>query len=744
MDEKLDNCHSEDDTDCLKENDHENIREKTNKNDGYEATLIDDLLRAIGLGHLLSKRKSKVKKEEKLVQSNNSPQTCYSEEHSTFTQNPQSILEEEDADLQSEVSGGDIVEKKFRPKRIFFLVLLIALAFVSYQIISVLLEPSPPSKDVVATYNGKSITVNQLMEYIKVEGVRDNEHGICEKHGFDHSQCDEFEECETHPVHSLESYQQIVKMIAVEKIIEDWANENGITQRDDVEHGLKDLIKDINLESLMGKIHEKELSPDSIPKWKVQQYFDENKDQYYGKVFNDVEAEIREILAVQKDESYFPEYVEKLKQSAGLEVNFELLKVDDPTEEDMNLYYEKNADNFIAKAKADIVELEIDVSKKSGDAITLANEALSKLRAGESFETIVEKYGVDKKVSTISVTQGERTEGFDQEVFRLEENEVSAPLEYGGNIYLIKMLNKEKQKQKSFTEVKDQVKEILIEEKTKAQYELKKDEALFTVHSKRYTLGEFIVEFEELPLEYQTAFAGYEGKKSLVEQMITKELLLEEYGDEAKSDDSKHKIDDMKKQYLAQILHEEEIDNKIGDITDAEAMEFYEENKKNLIEPAKVKLSFIWVDEGVDGEFTEQANTRANEALVEIESGKDFSEVVKQYSDDATAATGGVIDEWLIEEHLSPEFAKAIFSLNVNEVSPMIKSQGGLYIFKVREKEEAKELSFDEVKEDIKNHLLDEKHLEMEGNLENELLEKSKLIIYDKTLRVLLETNLKK
>jgi parvulin-like peptidyl-prolyl isomerase len=74
----------------------------------------------------------------------------------------------------------------------------------------------------------------------------------------------------------------------------------------------------------------------------------------------------------------------------------------------------------------------------------------------------------------------------------------------------------------------------------------------------------------------------------------------------------------------------------------------------------------------------------------------------------------------------------------------MIKSQGGLYIFKVREKEEAKELSFDEVKEDIKNHLLDEKHLEMEGNLENELLEKSKLIIYDKTLRVLLETNLKK
>lgn len=748
MDEKInsqDNSNSENDTNNLNENCDENITEETDQKNSSETTLMQDLLNVTGLAFLRSKRKAKEKKEENLEKSNEQPSTiCYIEEQPTDIPNQENTQPDNDTGLQFDNSSNVITKKLFSPKRIIFSILFLVVAFILYKTLPFLLEPNPPSKDVVATYNNKNITVDQLMEYIKLEDVRENEHEICEKHNFDHSKCNDLEECETHPVHSLESYQQIVKIIAVEKIIDDWANKNGITQRNDIEHGLKDLIKDINLESLLGQIHEKELSPDSIPKWEVQQYFDENKDTYNGKAFNDVEVEIREILAAQKDESFFPEYIDQLKQSAGLNVNLEILKVDNPTEEELKLYYEKNTDSYVAKAKVNIIELKIDVKNDAKDAMKIANEALSRLRAGESFDSIVQKYSVDNKTTTVSVTQGERGEAFDKAVFNLRENDVSDAFEYEGNVYIVKLLSKEKQKQNSYSEVKEQIKEILLKEKTKEQYNLQKAEALFTVHGKRYTLGEFAVEFDELPIEYQTAFAGYEGKKRLVEQMIAKELLLEEYGDETQSAENKHKIDDIKKQYLSQILHKEEIDSKLGEISDTEAEEFYQKNEDNLIEPAKVKLSLIWIDEGANGEKSEQANARANKALKSIQGGADFSEVAKQYSEDATASTGGVIDDWLNEEYLPPDIAKIILSLKANEVSSVMQSQGGLYIVKIREKEEQRKQRFDEVKEAIKNHLLDEKHLEMEADLERELLEKSELTIYNKTLRALLKTSFAK
>lgn len=732
----------EDDALSINDIDNEKIAIETDRESNSETTLMQDLIKASGLAFLRSKRRDKQQSDSfnQIGNEQLAPIIIF-EEDPTNTANQESWPTENEIEVQVDTEK-NVATKKTRLKiRIIIIIFLVIAAYFMYQTVPLLLEPNPPSQEVVATYNNKMITVDQLMEFIQLEGVKDNEHGICEKHGFDHSKCDDLEECETHPVHSLASYQQISRMMAVETIIDDWAAKNGITQRNDVEHGLKDLIKDINLDSLIGQIHEKELSPDSIPKWEVQQYFDENKGTFNGKAFTDVEAEIRNILVSQKDENYFPEYIEKLKQSAGLNVNFEILKVTDPTEQEMQNYYTENSKDFITKAKVNILEIKIDKKDKANDGLSIANEALSKLRAGENFDSVVLKYAIAGKSSTASVFQGERGEVFDKAVFNLRENDFSEAYEFAGEVYLAKLLSKENEKQKTYGTVKQEIKEILLKEKASAQYNIHKDEALFTVHSKRYTLGEFAIEFEELPVEYQIEFAGYEGKKRLVEQMIAKELLLEEYNDETESAEDKHKIEDIRRQYLSQILHKEEIDGKLGEISDTEAEAFYKKNQDKLIEPAKLKLSIIWIDEGANGEKAEQAKAKANEALTAIKNGMDFSEIAKQYSEDASAAVGGVINDWIYEAHLPVDFAKSIFSLGVNAVSQVIRSQGGVYIVKILEKEELRKKSFEEVKDAVKNHLSDEKHLEMEANLEKELLEKSKLIVYDKTLRALVKAN---
>jgi parvulin-like peptidyl-prolyl isomerase len=720
----------------LEKKENDIVSEEPVKKHSSETTLIQDLLSAMGLESFNSKVSSLDAKEKKIDRSNEklSP-------HLPEFNNSQ--LEHDSGLLLNGVHVGKI-EKTSKLKKNVIIITLLIVAFILFKTVPFLFEPNPPSKNIVAVYNNKNITVEQLIEFVKLEGVKDNEHGICEKHGFDHSKCDEFEVCETHPIHSLESYQQIVKLIAVEKIIEDWANENGIIQREDVEHGLKDLVKDINIESVIDLIHQKELTPESIPKWEVQQYFNENNDTYKGRSFKDVEAEIRKILVTKKDESYFEEYIAELKQSAGLIVNFDILKVEEPTDSELQAYYEDNSSKFVIKESAEIEEIRIDKKNNTKDVLGLANDALSKLRAGESFEVVVQNYAIDGKSTMVSVRLGERGEVFDKEVFKLRENEISDVIEYDGNVYIVKMISKDDEVIKKYDDVKQEIMDILLKEKTAKQYDLLKSEALFTVHSKRYTLGEFATEFEELPMEYQTAFAGYDGKKRLLEQMIAKELLLEEYSDKTESAEDLHKIEDIKKQYLSQILHKEEIDGKLSDISDLEAETFYEKNQNNFIEPAKVKLSLIWIDQGASGEKSEQAKARASEALKTILDGTDFGEVAKQYSEDATASIGGVIDEWLSKENLPIDFSKVIFSLKVNEVSPVFSNQGGLYIVKIVEKEEERKQSFEEVEEAIKEYLLDEKHIEMEANLEKELLEKSQLTIYKKTLRALLKTGFEK
>jgi len=492
-------------------------------------------------------------------------------------------------------------------RKLLFIPLLFVLLLASYSLYNFITEPRPPSEDVVATYSGKNLTKEELLTYIKNRGYKEEQHGLCTKHGFDHSKCDQTEECETHPLDSIESYRQVIKMIAVQQIVDDWAKEKGITQKDEVKHDFKHLVEEVSLDKLVDKVHQDQLSPDKIDKWDVQKYYDANKNTYQDKPINEVEGEIRNILAAEKDKSFFPEYIEKLKKNAALTVNYDILRVEDPTE-----------------------------------------------------------------------------------------------------------------------------------------IELRKNEALFTIHGKPFTIGTFQEEFKELSPETQAKFAGFAAKKSLIDQLIAKELLLEESGDEPAEKENSKEIETMKSQYLSQLLHKEEIDEKVGGISDEEAMKVYEEKKNVLAEPAKAQISLIRVDQGPAEAEKTRARQKIDEALQKITSGADFAVIAKEYSGDSAAAAGGEIKSWLHDsERLDPILRKTIFTLQPDEVSGVFEYKGGYYIVKLRQKEEKRQRPFEEVKEQLKKALLDEKHHKREADLKAELLTKAQLVIYDSSLKTLLKEDTK-
>ena len=656
------------------------------------------------------------------------------------SENVEGILEEGTNISQesTEVVEGEPVKKGFKRK---FLIIpaIILIAFLGYRLYGFITEPRPPSEDVVAAYSGKNLTKEELLTYIRSKGYKEEEHGLCETHGFDHSKCDKTEECETHPIHSMEAYRQIIKMISVQKIVDDWAKEKGITQKDEVKHDFKHLVEEVSLDELVDKVHKDQLSPDKIDQLEIQKYYDANKDKYKDKPFSEVEGEIRNILAAEKDKQFFPEYIEKLKKNAGLNVNYDILKVDPPTETEMRSFYGKNKEKYFEPKKAKILEIKVDISGSEDDARKKADEALTKIRGGENFEDVAKRYSNGKQFDAYYVKQGEKGTNFEDKVFNLQINEISSAFKDGNSFYVVKVIEKQEKRQKTFGEALDASKAEVLKEKEGKQYELRKNEALFSVHGKRFTLGEFKEEFKELSPETQAKFASFEAKKSLIDQLIAKELLLEESGDDSADKEDNEEVEELKNQYIQQILHKEEIDEKIGKITDEEAKKFYEEKKNFLVDPPKAQISLIRVEQGTSDAEKTRARQRIDEALQKLKGGADFAAVAKEYSNAPTASAGGEQNEWLYDENIDPVLKENIFKLRTDEISNVFEYEGGYYVVKLRQKEDKKQKNFEEVNEQLKEALLDEKHHKKEAELEDELLKKSQLVIYDSSLRKMLK-----
>jgi parvulin-like peptidyl-prolyl isomerase len=71
----------------------------------------------------------------------------------------------------------------------------------------------------------------------------------------------------------------------------------------------------------------------------------------------------------------------------------------------------------------------------------------------------------------------------------------------------------------------------------------------------------------------------------------------------------------------------------------------------------------------------EQACLRALEALHALQAGKDWDEVVREYSDAKNDALGRVH-----REDLATDFANAAFALDINEISYVVETSRGFHI----------------------------------------------------------------
>ena len=133
-------------------------------------------------------------------------------------------------------------------------------------------------------------------------------------------------------------------------------------------------------------------------------------------------------------------------------------------------------------------------------------------------------------------------------------------------------------------------------------------------------------------------------------------------------------------------------------VTDADKKSYFDANK-DAFNGAKVKASHVLIDTRnlkTDAE-KEEAKKMIEIVKIEIDKGADFAEMAKKYSNCPSAENGGDIGFFQRKGSIVEEFAQVAFAMEVGEISEPVKTQFGYHIIKVTEKEDGKDVSYEDV-----------------------------------------------
>lgn len=194
-------------------------------------------------------------------------------------------------------------------------------------------------------------------------------------------------------------------------------------------------------------------------------------------------------------------------------------------------------------------------------------------------------------------------------------------------------------------------------------------------------------------------FSDERGRETILDELISQKLFLldarknlYEFNPEFKAE-----MQRVKEEMLVSYAMNKSFESI--KVTDAEAKEFYDENKDRLGNGETVNASHILVSE-------EAEIMRIRE---EILSGAiTFEDAAKKYSTCPSKEDGGNLGDFG-RGQMVPEFEDAAFAMEPGQISEPVKTQFGYHLIKLNSKGTASTPDFDTIKDNIKEHLLREK-----------------------------------
>jgi peptidyl-prolyl cis-trans isomerase C len=154
-------------------------------------------------------------------------------------------------------------------------------------------------------------------------------------------------------------------------------------------------------------------------------------------------------------------------------------------------------------------------------------------------------------------------------------------------------------------------------------------------------------------------------------------------------------ISELEEEVTRTLALSKYLDKEVGE---DEKRSYFDINK-NAFNGERVKASHVLIGTTklkTDAEL-EKAKQKIEEVKKEIDNDADFAEMAKKYSTCPSAENGGDIGFFQRKGSMVEEFAKVAFSMEVGEVSEPVKTQFGYHIIKVTDREEGKDVSYEDV-----------------------------------------------
>jgi len=253
----------------------------------------------------------------------------------------------------------------------------------------------------------------------------------------------------------------------------------------------------------------------------------------------------------------------------------------------------------------------------------------------------------------------------------------------------------------------------------------KNEEILARVGEVNITLDDFNRQVENLPKHYKNIVS--EQKREFLQDLIMQELFynaalangIENFPE------VKELIKEANKKIIISRYLKENVDDKI-EITETELKRYYDEHSEDFMMPERWRAVHILVD-------TEEESRQIKAML---EEGASFEELAKSRSIDASAKDGGDVG-YFSKGQLIPEFEDACLSLEVGEMSDVVKTKLGYHIIRLMESKPPEVQEFATVKRLIKKEMEQERKKEFLREITKRLRADTEIVLNEELLEKL-------
>ncbi|MDZ7317575.1 MAG: peptidylprolyl isomerase [candidate division KSB1 bacterium] len=179
-----------------------------------------------------------------------------------------------------------------------------------------------------------------------------------------------------------------------------------------------------------------------------------------------------------------------------------------------------------------------------------------------------------------------------------------------------------------------------------------------------------------------------------------------------------------------QKLLDQKVASQVGEITDEEALQYYNDHGEKFLQPERIRVHHILfkVTDPKDEKQLQIAQNKAMRILEKIRKGGNFETLARQNSEDPSAFKGGDLG-FFAKGDMIKEFEDAAFSLKIGEVSNLVRTPLGFHIIRLDERQASDKVPFNEVRLEIRNQLKQERSTRLFENYVSTLKAKAKIRI---------------